>query len=120
MVFFILDYSKNNYKHYIMPSLCALLKLVTINLIGFSINFSLVAPFVNHLLFYPCYTHVKQVKIAKNRHADFWRFLAIFVRFLAIFVRFYGAYCQKIGNPFFFNKSSCRYKNRHIPIFVSL
>ena len=52
----ILDYSKNNYKHYIMPSLCALLKLVIINLIGFSINFSLVAPYVDHLLFHPCYT----------------------------------------------------------------
>ena len=29
---------------------------------------------------------------------DFWRFLSDSWRF---FVRFYGAYCQKIGNPFF-------------------
>ena len=36
MVFSILDYSKNNYKHYIMPSLCASLKIVIIYFIGSS------------------------------------------------------------------------------------
>ena len=65
--------------------------------------------------YYPMFTHVKQVKIAKNRHADFWRFLEILSDLWQFFVWFYGAYCQKIRNPFF-NKSSCWYKNRHIPI----
>src|SRR6185312_13703737 len=68
-------------------------------------------------------THVKQVKIAKNRHADFWRFLAIFGDFCPIFGDFLSDFMARIAKKseiLFFNKSSCRYKNRHIPIFVSL
>src|SRR2546421_8296232 len=61
MVFSILDYSKNNYKHYIMPSLCASLKIVIINSIGSSFkllcNSALLYHYctiVNHLLICIC------------------------------------------------------------------
>ena len=63
-------------------------------------------------LFLPIFRHLTCAKytsqISKNRQKSAFRFLAIFGDlcpifgdFWRFFVRFYGAYCQKIGNPFF-------------------